>query len=107
MTSDTKLMLSVAAALAAATMLSFGGATVAHAGSNDGGPFRYATQSNGPDRAGAVAYPEARTAAQIRQAKRARAYSASDVYGVYAADREPVPSAPVQYDFPRGAQGGW
>jgi hypothetical protein len=102
MTSNTNLMSTVAAVLAIAAMVSFGGVTASQAGSNDGGPFRYTRQSNGP-RAAA----EARRNVQIQQTRRAPAYAAPDAYSSYAADRESVPSAPAQRDFPRGAQGGW
>jgi hypothetical protein len=107
MTSNKHLMSTAAAVLAIATMLSFGRVMPSQAGSNDGGPFRYTTQSNGPDGARAAAYPQGRRNTQIEQTRRAPVSAASDVYGSYAADRGPVSSAPAWRDFPRGAQGGW
>ena len=106
MTINRNLTSTVAAILAIGAMLSFGGVTASLAGSNDGGPFRYTTQSNGPDRARASAYPETRSKVQIQQTMRAPTYPAN-AYGSYAADREPVQGARVPWDFPRGAQGGW
>jgi nicotinamidase-related amidase len=98
----------VAAILAIGAILSLGGVTASLAGSNDGGAIPL-HQSNGPDRARAAAYPEARHKVQIQQMKRAPPYAAPGAYayGAYAADREQVPSARVPWDFPRGAQGGW
>jgi len=93
---NTNRILIAAAVLAVA--LTFGNVVAAHAGSNDGGPFRYTTQSN---------ESEARSNVGARRAKRAPAHAASDAYGSYAADRELVPSASAQHKFPRGAQGGW
>jgi hypothetical protein len=107
MTRNRNLMSTVAAILAIAAILSPGGVTASLAGSNDGGSFRYTTQSNRPDGARAAAYPEARRKVQIQQTKRAPAYAAPDAYGAYAADREQVPGARVPWDFPRGAQGSW
>jgi len=107
MTSNTNRMLIPAAVLAVGAILSSGGVTTAHAGSNDGGPFRYITQSSEPGRAGAAAYTEARSNVQSRNTKRARVHATPDAYGSYAASRDLVPSAPVKRDFPRGAQGGW
>jgi hypothetical protein len=107
MTRNRNLMSTAAAVLAIAAMLSFGTVTPSQAGSNDGGPFRYTTQPNGPDGARAAVYPKGRRNVQIGQTRRAPASAAPDAYGSYAADREPVASAPAWRDFPRGAQGGW
>lgn len=107
MTSNRDLMFTVAAILAMGAIVSFGGVTPSLAGSNDGGPSRYTTKSNGPDGARAAAYPEARRKVRIQQTRPVPAYAAPDAYGAYAADREQLPSARVPWDFPRGAQGGW
>jgi hypothetical protein len=61
MTSNTNLMSTVATTLTVAAILSFGGVTASLAGSNDGGPFKYTSPSNGPDRARAAGYPKARS----------------------------------------------
>jgi hypothetical protein len=99
-------MSTVAAILAIAAILSLGGVTASLAGSNDGGSFRYTTQSNGPDGARAAAYPEARHKVQIQQTKRTPAipHLTRMVPTRRTASRSP---ARVPWDFPRGAQGSW
>ena len=62
---NTNRILIAAAVLAVA--LTFGNVVAAHAGSNDGGPFRYTTQSN---------ESEARSNVGTRRAKRAPAHAA-------------------------------
>jgi hypothetical protein len=107
MINGTNMMSKLAVTFGMIATLAIGGVTSSRADSNDGGPFNYTPDRNGPVRLYAPAYPGAGAYRRINPAPNAyEAYGRalnSDSYGRYW---YPVPSPAIRQDFPTGAQGG-